>query len=121
MITNNNATKKTQPVHRQLRLHRLRLGQYVVQVLAYSFRVAILRIGKAVSSNTLYLLLSYYFRYNIGPMVRLEYQLLTEFLVTKKGYDPLIRERSFDDDKNLVCKGLTLDCERGNLLRYTLN
>ena len=54
-------------------------------------------------------------------MVRLEYQLLTEFLVTKKGYDPLIRERSFDDDKNLVCKGLTLDCERGNLLRYTLN
>ena len=53
-------------------------------------------------------------------MVRLEYQLLTEFLVTKKGYDPLIRERSFDDDKNLVCKGLTLDCERGNLLRYKL-
>ena len=50
-------------------------------------------------------------------MVRLEYQLLTEFLVTKKGYDPLIRERSFDDDKEMVCKGLTLDCERGNLLR----
>ena len=63
------------------------------------------------------MLKGYAFRYNIGPMVRLEYQLLTEFLVTKKGYDPLIRERSFDDDKDMVCKGLTLDCERGNLLR----
>ena len=59
----------------------------------------------------------YPFRYNIGPMVRLEYKLLTEFLVTKRGYDPLIRERSFDDDREMVCKGLTLDCERGNLLR----
>ena len=53
-------------------------------------------------------------------MIRLEYKLLTEFLVTKKGYDPLIRERCFDDDKELVCKGLTLDCERGNLLRYNI-
>ena len=41
MITFNNATKKTQPVHRQLRLHWLRLGQYVVQVMAHSFEVTI--------------------------------------------------------------------------------
>ena len=83
-------------------------------------------------------------RYNLGPMIRLEYRLLADFLasllyynnfdfpaksvitaidrvnnfqVTKKGYDPLIAERDFDADRDLVCKGLTLDCERGNLLR----
>ncbi len=56
-------------------------------------------------------------RYNVGPMVRLEYDLLADFLVNKKGYDPAIRERSFERDRDLVCKGLTLDCERGNLLR----
>ena len=56
-------------------------------------------------------------RYNVGPMIRLEYDLLAEFLVTKKGYDPAIRARTFDQDQDFVCKGLTLDCERGNLLR----
>nr|XP_040575315.1 LOW QUALITY PROTEIN: 5'-nucleotidase domain-containing protein 1-like [Lepeophtheirus salmonis] len=56
-------------------------------------------------------------RYNIGPMVRLEYDLLAEFLVTKKGYDPAIRRQTFDHDRDFICKGLTLDCERGNLLR----
>ena len=58
-------------------------------------------------------------RYNVGPMIRLEYDLLANFLVTKKGYDPAIRERSFDEDRDFVCKGLTLDCERGNLLRLS--
>ncbi len=56
-------------------------------------------------------------RYNVGPLIRLEYDLLAEFLVAKKGYDPAIRQRNFDLDLDLVCKGLTLDCERGNLLR----
>ena len=55
-------------------------------------------------------------RYNIGPMVRLEYDLLAEFLVMKKGYDPSIRTRSITDDADFVCKGLTLDCEKGNLV-----
>jgi len=55
-------------------------------------------------------------RYNIGPMVRLEYDLLAEFLVSKKGYDPSIRTRSITDDADFVCKGLTLDCEKGNLV-----
>ena len=50
-------------------------------------------------------------------MIRLEYDLLSEFLVTKKGYDPAIRSRPFDADRAFVCKGLTLDCEKGNLLR----
>lgn len=50
-------------------------------------------------------------------MIRLEYRLLTEFLVEKKGYDPAIKYGCLDDHKDLICKGLTLDCERGNLLR----
>ncbi len=57
-------------------------------------------------------------RYNVGPMIRLEYSLLADFLVDVKGYDPRIRDqRSFERDRDFVCKGLTLDCERGNLLR----
>ena len=56
-------------------------------------------------------------RYNIGPMVRLEYDLLADFLINRRGYDPAIRDKTFDDGRDLVCKGLTLDCERGNLLR----
>ena len=36
---------------------------------------------------------------------RLEYRLLTEFLVNKKGYDPAIKLRRFDDDQDVVCKG----------------
>jgi hypothetical protein len=60
-------------------------------------------------------------RYNIGPLVSLEYDLLAEFLVMKKGYDPSIRTRSIYDDADFLCKGLTLDCERGNLVRKTDN
>ncbi len=56
-------------------------------------------------------------RYNVGPMIQLEYDLLADFLITKKGYDPAIKQRSFECDRDFVCKGLTLDCERGNLLR----
>ena len=56
-------------------------------------------------------------RYNVGPMIRLEYDLLAEFLVAKKGYDPAIRAKPFDADRQFVCKGLTLDCDKGNLLR----
>ena len=44
-------------------------------------------------------------RYNIGPMIRLEYRLLTEFLVHKKGYDPAIKLRRYEDDQDMVCKG----------------
>ncbi len=44
-------------------------------------------------------------RYNVGPMIRLEYNLLANFLVNKKGYDPAIKERSFDQDREFVCKG----------------
>jgi len=56
-------------------------------------------------------------RYNVGPMIRFEYELLATFLVDKRGYDPAIKMRDFDLDQEFLCKGLTLDIERGNLLR----
>ena len=64
---------------------------------------------------------------------RLEYGLLADFLVDKRGYDPSLQQKSFDTDSDFVCKvettmisvafiyhyvqGLTLDIDRGNLLR----
>jgi hypothetical protein len=56
-------------------------------------------------------------RYNVGALVRLVYELLADYLVSKKGYDPAIRVRKLDDDLPMLAKGLTLDCEKGNLLR----
>ena len=56
-------------------------------------------------------------RYNVGNLVPLVYDLLAEYLVKNKGYDKSIRNRKFSDDLHLMAKGLTLDCDRGNLLR----
>jgi len=56
-------------------------------------------------------------RYNIGPMIRFEYDLLASFLVDKRGYDPAIKHRDYNLDHDFICKGLTLDIEKGNLLR----
>ena len=43
-------------------------------------------------------------RYNLEPMIRLEYQLLADFLVEKRGYDSSIRQRDWQDDRDFVCK-----------------
>jgi len=56
-------------------------------------------------------------RYNIGPMIRFEYDLLAKFLTEKRGYDEAIKVQSFDSEVDFVCKGLTLDIAGGNLLR----
>ena len=45
-------------------------------------------------------------RYNIGPMIRFEYDLLATFLVEKRGYDPSIKQKTFDSDSDFVCKVL---------------
>ena len=58
-------------------------------------------------------------RYNVGNLARLVFELLADFLINKKGYDPSIRKRSFDDDLQWMTKGLTLDCDRGNILRLS--
>lgn len=54
-------------------------------------------------------------RYNIGPMVRLEYDLLATFLVEKRGYDPAIKYKTFDTDKGVdfVCK-VKMEVELGS-------
>ena len=43
-------------------------------------------------------------RYNIGPMIRFEYDLLAAFLVEKRGYDPSIKQKTFDSEAEFVCK-----------------
>ena len=35
---------------------------------------------------------------------RLEYGLLADFLVDKRGYDPSLQQKSFDTDSDFVCK-----------------
>ena len=56
-------------------------------------------------------------RYETYNLVKLVYQLLSDYLVEKKGYDPDICKSPLEDDLHLIVKGLTLDCERGNILR----
>lgn len=60
-------------------------------------------------------------RYNVGPMIRylksrlsnifltvvhfrLEYELLADFLVEKRGYDPSLQQKAYDTDSDFVCK-----------------
>ena len=35
---------------------------------------------------------------------RLEYELLADFLVEKRGYDPSLKQKAFDTDSDFVCK-----------------
>lgn len=56
-------------------------------------------------------------RYNVGNLAKLVYDLLADYLIKIKGYDRAIKNRQFEDDIHLLAKGLTLDCDKGNLLR----
>ena len=47
-------------------------------------------------SHTKYLLTILHFR--------LEYELLADFLVEKRGYDPSLQQKAFDTDSDFVCK-----------------
>ena len=58
-------------------------------------------------------------RYHVGNLFKLVYKLLSEYLVEKKGYDPDICKNPLENDIHLIAKGLTLDCERGNILRIS--
>ncbi|KAK3914093.1 5'-nucleotidase domain-containing protein 1 [Frankliniella fusca] len=54
-------------------------------------------------------------RYNIANMVKLEYEILAQYLVEEKGYDRTHLTRPLDLD--FLQKGLTLDYENGNVLQ----
>ena len=50
---------------------------------------------------------SFIFIRNILPTIlhfRLEYELLADFLVEKRGYDPSLKQKAFDTDSDFVCK-----------------
>lgn len=56
-------------------------------------------------------------RYRVTNMLKLEYTVLSNFLVEQKGYSPKYLLKPMEDDLDFMQKGLILDFNRGNLLR----
>ena len=59
-------------------------------------------------------------RYKIGNLLRLEYKLISEYLVHKYGYEECLL-LPLDDDMDFMQKGLLLDIRRGNFLKCASN
>lgn len=57
-------------------------------------------------------------RYKVGNIMRLEYQLIAEYLVHKYGYDQSLL-LPLEDDMDFIQKGLILDIKRGNFLKVS--
>lgn len=55
-------------------------------------------------------------RYKVGPMMRLEYKLIAEYLVNEYGYDQSLL-LPLDDDIDFLQKGIVMDIKRGNFLK----
>ncbi|XP_011684430.1 PREDICTED: 5'-nucleotidase domain-containing protein 1-like [Wasmannia auropunctata] len=58
-------------------------------------------------------------RFNVTNLVCMEYEMLAEFLVDKRGYSGALLRPLSDDDLDFMQKGLLLDLERGNVLRVS--
>lgn len=57
-------------------------------------------------------------RYNITNLVQLEYDVITDFLVQKKSYDPkYLKEPLSQRDFDFLQKGLFFDFDKGNILK----
>lgn len=56
-------------------------------------------------------------RYKVSAMVQLEFDVLTQFMVTHKGYDSKHLQRPLSDQIDFLQKGLIVDFRRGNLLK----
>nr|CAD7600814.1 unnamed protein product [Timema genevievae] len=56
-------------------------------------------------------------RYKLTPMVLLEYDTLSNYLVREKGHDPKYLLQPVQLDSNFLQRGLILDFQRGNVLR----
>lgn len=56
-------------------------------------------------------------RYKVSAMVQLEFDVLTQFMVTQKGYDSKHLQRPLSDQIDFLQKGLIVDFRRGNLLK----
>ncbi|XP_014208947.1 5'-nucleotidase domain-containing protein 1 [Copidosoma floridanum] len=61
-------------------------------------------------------------RYNISNLVQLEYDVITKFLVDKKGYNAKhLTEPLSQKDFDFLQKGLFLDFEKGNVVKLSPN
>lgn len=60
--------------------------------------------------------------YNILPSVEMEYNILANYLVSEKGYDPDFLLKPLDSSSfDFIQKGLLIDFSRGNLLKIAEN
>lgn len=55
--------------------------------------------------------------YNLTNMVKLEYNVLANYLIKEKGYSPLLLSKPLEQNVDFLQKGLVMDFERGNILR----
>ncbi|KAG0712416.1 5'-nucleotidase domain-containing protein 1 [Chionoecetes opilio] len=55
-------------------------------------------------------------RYKVGETMRLEYDLIANYMVNRYGYEPELL-LPFDDDVDFLQKGLILDIKKGNFLK----
>ncbi|KAK8733502.1 hypothetical protein OTU49_006331 [Cherax quadricarinatus] len=59
-------------------------------------------------------------RYKVGEIMRLEYNLIAEYMVNRYGYEPELL-LPLDDDMDFLQKGLILDIKRGNFMKCAEN
>lgn len=60
-------------------------------------------------------------RYKLAQMVKLEYEVLAEYLVTQKGYNADYLMEPLEGTLDFLQKGLVLDFHRGNILKLGSN
>lgn len=60
-------------------------------------------------------------RYKLAQMVKLEYGVLAEYLVTQKGYNADYLMEPLEGNLDFLQKGLVLDFHRGNILKLGSN
>lgn len=56
-------------------------------------------------------------RYKVGAMIEMEYDLVVNYLIEEKNYSKEHLQQPFDH--NFILKGLTLDCQNGNIIRIS--
>ncbi|KAG8229383.1 hypothetical protein J437_LFUL000904 [Ladona fulva] len=56
-------------------------------------------------------------RYKLSELMNLEYNVLSQYLVNVKGYDPKYLRKTFKSGASLVQRGLLLDFKRGNIVK----
>ncbi|XP_077285950.1 5'-nucleotidase domain-containing protein 1-like [Arctopsyche grandis] len=56
-------------------------------------------------------------RFNIEHLMNLEYDILSNYLVENKGYDPVYLLEPMSQNADFLQRGLIMDLERGNILR----